>query len=231
MRVFFAALKEKNLEQTAISSIEAIHYMAGKSNYVRLSMAAQRTDTARNILVNAFLGEATEPDDVLVMLDYDHNHPIDIIDRLVAHNLDVVGALAFRRGEPFFPCAFFAQADGTLKHPETWEPKVYRCDAIGTAAIAIRRRVFDKFDSLNFMQAWFRFSYPEGSPVHPSEDMYFSHCCNIAGVPIHCDMGLITPHLSIGQIDASTWHQWLSDNPTKFREKTFYAPESERIVK
>lgn len=229
-QVYFAALKEKHLEQTAISAIEAIHYRAGQKNYVRLNTAAQRTDTARNVLVGAFMQMATDPNDVLVMLDYDHDHPIDIIDRLTAYNKSIVGALAFRRGEPYFPCVFFRHPDGTLRHPERWEPKLYRVDAMGTAAIAIRRYVFDELKAKGVGEPWFRYVYPEGSPVHPSEDMYFSHCCEMVGIPMYCDMGLITDHLTAGRINQHSWFSWLANNPNAFTDKTIAEAYPERVV-
>lgn len=224
MTVFYAALKEKQLEQTAIAAIEAVNYHAGAHQYVRLDCAAQRTDMARNILCRTFRSMAKDPEDTFVMLDYDHAHPIDIIEKLVAHNLPVVGALAFLRGEPYYPCVFFRNEQGVLQHPRTWQRQVYRVDAIGTAAIAIKRRVFDQLE-----EPYFVYTYPPGD-IHPSEDMYFCRQCELAGIPMYCDFGLVTPHLKTGSIDDLTWRTWLSDHPDTLPGKLIDSPNLERML-
>src|SRR3990172_3908985 len=91
---------------------------ADKVIYPLLSIAQQgfpfisinhgRTDLVRNKMALHLLQSHFTH---LIMLDIDHIHPGDIVQRLMKPFIDdrslrVVGGLNFRRGEPFDPCAF-----------------------------------------------------------------------------------------------------------------------------
>lgn len=208
--VYFTALKDKYGDQYAEDAIEAICLRAGYKGYTRLGLPAARVDIARNKLCAEFYTLATSPDDVLVMLDYDHRHPLDAIEKLVAHNRPVVGALYFRRGPPHDPMVFFRDQYGVMTQPRTWEPRLYRCAAIGTGAIAIQKRVLEQLYQ-KYGRKVFQYRYTD--TVDPSEDLYFSGLCEQEGIEMWCDMSFVTPHLTVAVVDEHSWHEWLVEHP------------------
>jgi hypothetical protein len=165
--------------------------------------------------VETFCAQTDDPEATLIQLDSDHNHPQDILDRLAAHDCGVIGALAFRRCEPFDPCAMFRGADNQLHSIATWEDgaTVIPCTVVGTGAIAIKRWVFDALRDKGYKPPYFKYFYPDETKAYPTEDVYFGLICDDAGIAHHVDVSLVTPHMTIGEVDAASWTQWLSDHP------------------
>lgn len=217
MTVFWAWLMERYVSDYAVESALTIAERAGAKGYKRITLPYMRTDVARTNIVAAFRRASKADDDVLVMLDCDHRHPVDVIDRLVAHRVSVVGALAFRRGAPYFPCVFFEDDKGEYHPPLTWRSELQPCDVVGTGAIAIQRKVFDVLEAAGLSEPFFRYEYPNGKV--PSEDIYFAAACAKAGIQQYCDFTLITPHLTAAEIDDESWRQWVADHPQDFGQE------------
>ena len=217
-RVWFAILMERSIEQTACAALFDVCMNAGANGYRRISLPYMRTDTARNRIIAAFLKEATEPDDVLVMLDADHAHPSDTVQRLAdnPHDIGVIGALAFRRGEPHDPCVFF-RAGEKLVQPHEWEQGRIKATIVGTGAIAVKRWVFDALNDRGDVQGglFFRYAYNIESEQQPSEDIYFGLACELAGIPHYCDTTLVIPHLTTAGIDEWSYRAWMEDHPER----------------
>jgi hypothetical protein len=212
-QVFWSTLLERSVQEQAVIPLLAVAGRAANQGYSLLATGYQRTDTARNYLIDVFLKNTTDPDDCLVMLDCDHAHPVDIVERLAAHNVGVVGALAFRRGEPFDPCFFVRTPDGKLAHLLEWRG-LMRGAVVGTGAVAIRRWVFDKLTEAGFGWPFFRYAYTDEETLRASgfqsEDVYFALNCEKAGIPHHCDTTLVTPHLITSAVDDETWKRWVT---------------------
>lgn len=174
-----------------------------------------RTDVNRNTFAKALLqSKATH----LVMLDLDHAHPPDIVERLARWVLQdrtrqVVGGLNFRRGEPYDPCAFIMGEDGELHAPADWPQGLIEVDAIGHGALLVSREVFERLEP-----PYWAYSYAHvDREIYPSEDMYFSWLCKEAGIKLWCDTMTTSPHLITGVIDESVFRSWLADNPDKIK--------------
>lgn len=210
--VYWAALLERSTQDNAVQTLLDVASHAGQMGYRRLRWPYSRTDVARNSLVAEFQRLAGDPDDALVMLDNDHLMPPDVITRLLAWNQGVVGALAFRRGVPYFPC-FFVKQDGAYQVMLEYEAGLIECALVGTGAIAIRRRVFDALDEAGYGWPYFRYAYPKGEQVHPSEDIYFGQICEKAGIPHHVDTTFCIPHITAATIDEESWKQFQADHP------------------
>ncbi|MFH1555136.1 MAG: hypothetical protein ABII76_09775, partial [Pseudomonadota bacterium] len=181
------------------------------------------TDNARNHIVSRFLQMSRHPDDMLVMLDGDHLHPPDVVDRLASHppGWGVVGALAFRRGPPHDPMFYFRDGRGELQQPaEDIDAVVYECDLVGSGAIGIRRWVFDKLDEAGYVWPYFRCQYVPGAQNRPGEEIYFGKTCEIVGIKHYVDATVEIPHLATSAITRATWRSYVRSHPERVREMT-----------
>lgn len=156
-----------------------------------------RIDVVRNIAATQLLAsEYTH----LLMLDIDHQHPIDIIQRLARWvllypNIEVVSGLNFRRREPFDPVAGSYDKDSKQKDRKmlvNWPQGLLPVDEVGGASLLVSRTVFTKL-----RPPWFFNVYDEVmSNSYPGEDIGFSRKCKEAGIQIYVDTTTSSPHCS-----------------------------------
>ncbi len=229
-QVYWAVLIERTIHQLAFQSLLNVAANAAQKGYMRLGAPYTRTDVVRNLLIKTFLEKTSQPTDTLVMLDNDHLFPEDILTRLVGRDKPVVGALAFRRGEPYFPCAFVRDATGALKVMESYPKGLVEVSLTGSGAIAIQRQVFTALDEAGYAWPFFRYIYKAGDPVLPSEDIYFGECCEAADIQHYLDTTLVIPHLTDGQVDEESWQMWVSDHRAEidspdFDHSSLFAPQ------
>jgi len=204
------------LPHEAVSAFLDIAMFCGAANFERIDLGYMRTELARNSFIQVFMQHCKDPNDVLVMLDADHLHPPNIVDRLASAppQVGVVGALAYKRGDKFDPCFYFADENGGLHAPMVWdEGKVYECSAVGTGAIAIKRWVFEQLKESGWGQPFFRYEYPtEPGEAMPSEDIVFARACMRAGIKHHCDTGTVTPHLRMTTVEGHEWAEFVKEH-------------------
>jgi len=211
--IYWSVLWERNSPWEATDALLNLAMEAGQYGYIRIQMGYTRTDNARNRITRAFCRATDDPDAVVIMLDNDHKHPGGLLTRLASRPEDIVAALAFRRSPPYDPLFYVRDESGNLRQPAEWEPgAVYYCQAVGTGAIAIKRRVFTALEAAGFTWPWFRYEYPEGD-IHPTEDLYFCRLCEQAGVTVACDTGAVIPHLAVQEIDQTTWAGYMQAHP------------------
>lgn len=207
-QVFWAFLLIPAILEHAVNSVINVAMRCGRLGYHRIMLPYMRTDRARNSVINVFKKESRNPNDVLVMLDCDHEHPFDVVERLAEHppEMGVVGALAFRRYHPNDPLFFSIGETGALHSPATWETDgVYRCDVVGHGAVAIRRWVFDRLDEAGFGWPYYRYEYPTDFGCDQSEDVYFARCCHAAGINHYCATSVEVPHLIHAVADSARY--------------------------
>ncbi len=201
------------MERTVLDAAFLYFWAIAQRGWPLLERLYGRTDVQRNQFARALL----ETDFThLMMLDLDHIHPPDVIERHARWVLDdprreVVGGLHFRRGEPFEPCAFVFGPDGELHAPADWEAGLYKVHAIGHGTLLVARRVFEVLP-----QPWWAYNYAyaeEGK--FPSEDMWFCYQLREHGLPMWCDTTITSPHLVTNTVDEDTWRAWLVDHPAK----------------
>jgi hypothetical protein len=221
--IFYACLMERGgaANDACCNALLDVAEHAGLNGHKHLRMGYGRTDFARNSFVSAFLQNSTSDNDLLVMLDCDHRHPADIVSRFAAHDPHegVVGALAFRRGEPYDPL-FFVRMDGGLHAIAEFEfGPTYACAIVSTSAIAIRRWVFLELAQFGWKQPYFKYEYPtDGS--QPSEDMYFGRICEQSGIQHYCDTSIIIPHATQAYVDADMYRAYLAEHQDLISTKT-----------
>ena len=212
-QIFWAVLLERAINNECVSSLIDLSVRAGALGYKRMNVPYGRTDFVRNAICDEFMRVSTDPHDTLIMLDNDHLHNIDTLERLVTHDLPIVGVLAFRRGKPYDPIAFVRDEKG-FHAMAKWEPgQLYKIDFVSPAAIAIQRRAFLHLEAEGFVRPWFRYTYEDNNAAMPSEDMYFADSCHRAGVSHYVDTGIVAPHLVNGWIDEHSWFAFSADHP------------------
>ena len=162
----------------------------------------------------------------LLMLDIDHKHPWDIVQRLARwvladDKIQIVGGMNYRRSAPFEPCAGFWGNDGLWYPPAEWEPGLMKVDMLGTASILIAREVFELIPP-----PWFANDYSlVWQDTWPGEDIGFSKLCNEYGIDLHVDTTTISPHLADSLVGEGTYRKHLENKDVKsisfedFREK------------
>ncbi len=207
-RILLYVLKERsisyaddvmdNLWQIAMQGVQPLFI-----NYSRTDLA--RNKAAEKLLASNFTH--------LIMLDIDHKHPIDIVQKLARwflidkfnsenekRNIQVVGGLNFRRSYPHDPCCHLISKDGAIYAPAKWDAGLIQVDDIGTGSIMIAREVFE-----TIQPPWFFNIYDKTwADVWPGEDIGFSHKCREYGIKLHVDTTLTSPHIitrEIGEAD------------------------------
>ena len=226
--VYFASLPERCgvANDEVYNRMMEIALKAGASGYHMATIGYSRTDKARNMLCKQFMETSDYDNDLLIMLDSDHMHPVDILDRFASHDpaLGVVGALAYRRGEPYDPLFFVRDAEGTMRVPAEFERgAIYPCAIVSTSAIAIRRWVLVELLKRGYDYPWFRYEYPVNGGL-PSEDMYFGWICERAGISHHCDTSLEIPHLGYRWTGTADFEAWKKAHPANIQN--FNSPQA-----
>jgi hypothetical protein len=156
----------------------------------------------------------------VLMLDTDHKHPSDIIQRLARRVIEdperlVVAALAHRRGEPYDPMMWVKKDDGYY-NIEEWEPgSLQECDVVATPAMLIHRNVFETLPP-----PWFFYDYEDMGPEmnRHTEDLGFCNKVRAAGIKIYCDTSITTPHMRSGSVDGRTWQSWKQTHPDEYAD-------------
>ncbi len=210
-RILVAFLLERSISYADLVFPSIVQIAA--QGPVILNMPYMRTDLARNKAAIEFLKTDFTH---LLMLDIDHVHPHDIIQRLARwvvadpKQFQVVGGLNFRRSEPHDPCAYKKGDDDSMWTIE-WDEKttLMEVDRIGTGSILIAREVFEKIPP-----PWFTNDYSQAwRDAWPGEDIGFSKLCNQHDVKIWVDCTTTSPHITPAIVDAASWERWKTNNP------------------
>jgi len=195
--------------ERAISDAEVVYpwLMAlGQQGWPIVSTGYGRTDVTRNRMAEHLL---ESPQTHLVMLDIDHDHPQDVVARLVrAVEEDpgrlVVTALSFRRGQPYEPIAYGRNEEGEFTPVIDWGPgEVLAVARIGFGAAIIAREVFNRID-----WPWFKYEYPQRGQ-YPTEDIWFAKQCEAAGIGMYVDTRIRNDHLSVARVNESVFRGYL----------------------
>lgn len=175
-----------------------------------------RTDANRN-QCGHFMLENTKYTHVC-MLDSDHAHPEDIVERLARWVLKdpdklVVGGLNFRRTPPFDPCMFQMGQDSKLYPPLEWSGCV-PVAAVGTGCVLISRKVFETMRPQEGKPPWFAYGYNwHHLGIYPSEDMFFAQLCRENGIQHWCDTTTTSPHMTEAYITEQHFRNFIHHNP------------------
>jgi hypothetical protein len=155
--------------------------------------------TARNSIVEKALEEKETTH--VFMIDDDMTFKPDILLRMLEHNVDIIGALAFKRTDTFAPCTYLGR-NGKL-YPIIPE-SMMKVTAVGSAGLLVKREVYEKVP-----YPWFETYYNEEKRL-TSVDIDFCNKARKAGFDIYVDPALEMGH--IGEPPVITRKQFLEKN-------------------
>jgi len=160
-------------------------------------------DTARNSIVEEFL---KAPGKYLMMIDDDHEFNFDIVEKLMSHNVDIVGGLAFKRRPGYEPCVYRQNQEDKQYYPIV--PKTFQeVDVVGTGGIMIKREVLE---GMSF--PYFYTEYDENK-VHWSVDFKFCINAKKQGFKIFVDPEVQLSHIGDPEIvTANTFFEYINKN-------------------
>jgi len=211
MRIMIGIPMERTINQHAFFGFWAI----AMGGWPIAKLEYTRNDIAREKFAEFLMSsQATH----LLMLDSDHIHPPDIVDRLARwfraypDLVQVVGGLNYRRGEPFDPCAFLDPGDGGFRRMDNWGLGATEIEALGTGSIMIARSVFEK---LADQKPWFGYDY--NLPGYPGTDMWFSRLCTKNDISLWCDTTTTSPHIGDRFITEKDYRAWIAEHMEEVR--------------
>lgn len=157
----------------------------------------------RNALVEMFLRTKHTH---LVMLDADHVHPPDVVERLAQWALRdrsrwIIGSLQFLKHEPFNPTVYDVDSSGRLIPIEAWTGSLEEHVATGMAATLFDRRVFTTLP-----WPWFQVAYWPKERSALGEDIYFCAQAHQHGLRIWVDTGLTSPHIAFDYVQSDAYN-------------------------
>jgi hypothetical protein len=139
---------------------------------------------ARNTIVRMAMGAGA---DYFLLVDADMVFPWDALDRLLAHNVDIVGVDYRKRKPPYETVGVYA--NGVID--PSWAKGLLEVEMLGLGLVLVRRRVFETLKGPWFARVW---QQPATSPDNPdgftTEDTWFFHHAKAAGFRAWCDMDL-----------------------------------------
>lgn len=155
-----------------------------KYRIMPMNMMGQDPAQSRNQMAQACMEHGAE---WFLFVDCDMVMPGDALKRLMAHDLDIVGADYRSRIAPYAPigrpAAATAQPDTGLAERE-W---------LGLGLILVRRRVLETLEAPWFVRVYRKDGFA-------TEDVYFCTRARSAGFKIWCDMDLTREVSHIGEI-------------------------------
>ena len=137
----------------------------------------------------------------VLMMDTDQvYHDQDLIMRLMAHDLDIVGGKVHRRYPPFEPIL-------NVNHEHVSDDEInagglIKVDATGTGCLLIKTECLK-----DIPRPWFEITTkPDGSKI--GEDIGFCYKAAAAGKQIFVDCGVSIGHLATMQVDGAFYKVW-----------------------
>lgn len=189
---------ERTVMVQAMDGMASVIYRAALHNWDIFNFGYRFTDVARNQMAEKLL----ESDNTwLCMLDSDHRHAPDVVEKLVAcalafpDQVDIVSGLNFRRGTPYEPMAYRYSDDGRLVPLYRWGEGLIEVDAVATCAVLIHRRVFEALTP-----PWFWFSYREDGRWQGEDINFFRRLKRETKFRVWVHPQITSPHLIVDEV-------------------------------
>lgn len=186
-------------------------WQIAQRGYALIDRGYGRVDVHRNEFAKILLASDFTH---LCVLDADHVHPPDVVERLARwgradeDKFKIVAGLNFRRGEPYDPLAFMVDENNVYHAIAEWPDALFRVDMAAPCAMLIHRSVFEAM-------AWPYWKYEYRNDNYVTEDLHFCAQARAVGFDIWVDGTLTSPHLIMESIDGSRFRAWIAAHPEK----------------
>lgn len=163
-----------------------------------------RIATTRNNLIRAFLDDTTA--EWLWMVDTDMTFEPDVLERLLACDVPVVGALCFARDkDSCYPTIYTQDGKGFIERMYDYpQDELLEVDATGAACLLIHRSALERIGVNNKEPyRWFADTSFEGREI--GEDITFCLRCWQLNIPVHVHSGVRVGHIKDVIIDEQTY--------------------------
>lgn len=159
----------------------------------------QRTDLAKE----AIRAGATH----VLYLDDDMRFPSDTLDRLLAHNKEIVAANYVTRKFPIQPVAFANDTDLTRVTTQPESTGLEAVASVGMGVMLVKTEVFDKIGLPYFM-----IGFSPKSQEYTGEDIFFCRKARQAGFGVFIDHDLSREVRHTGTLEFQHEHVWATQN-------------------
>ncbi len=167
--------------------------------------------------------------DWLLFIDDDMVWQPDAVRRLVEvreeHDLDIVGALCYRRSPPFQPTLYMREhpRSGSYNFLEKWKADVIEVDATGCAFLLIHKRAFEKIIGMEMPPVEERMKIGP-PPIFRwdgilGEDLRFCQDAKEAGCKIFVDTRIEIGHVSEIVVDRRSFLTEMALRPSELLEE------------
>jgi len=174
-----------------LSLIDLLSHINGKIRGRVLLYQSSIISKARNSI--AFQSES----DYLLFIDSDTVFSEEVLDQLLAHDKDIVGAIQHCKSYPYKPSVYNLNERNRFTGIFDVPDKLFKCDGIGFGIVLIKRKVFDAFtdDVIKKIGYPFNFYEREDDKIEEGEDLGFCRRVKELGFEIWCD-----PNIDIGHM-------------------------------
>ena len=187
MKVFVGVASHETQHVYSINSCYAMNREPEDVYKIRLM---PRGDMVRYEYANMILADTSYgPDDALLLLDGDQKHPLDMLEKLRLHDLDMVCAHYYRRDEGRIQSMCFELGDGTWPYKPFDNPPKEGLHEIGTTGfgcVLIKKKVLQALNAVT----------PEGTNMMET-DFTFFHKARQLGFRLWLDASLNSDHAVI----------------------------------
>ena len=147
---------------------------------------------------NMAIARLLKHEDWIMFMGDDHVFPpwflLNLLSKMYYHDYDILAPLCFRRSFPPSPVVFKLQGKSKngneilvpINLDDYPNGGIIECDAVGSAGMIVRRRVFEAMKP-----PWFRL----GGEMQEGEDIYFCRHAREHGFKIHVDLGIGLGHI------------------------------------
>ncbi len=220
---------EKQIEKDCFLRWVTLLLQWGAAGYACIGTSDGPVFLVRELLTKQFLANPEYTH--LLMLDTDHLHPEDVVERMVrwlGHPSRplVVGGLNYQRKVPYRPACFMFDPDGDklgLLTLTSWPAGLVKVDAVGASCLLIAREVFERIPA-----PYWEFSYRGGRLV--GEDIGFCHACGQAGIAVYCDTTTTSPHAGREWVTDATFRAWAASHAEEMGQPQQIQTEGHQIV-
>jgi len=129
----------------------------------------------------------------IFFIDADMMFPAETANRLIAHQVPVVGANYNHRYFPRTPTVKMHDGKGNVvgyKVDDLPKDELFQCFAVGTGCCMIQADVFK-----HIKKPWFTVVQSSEGQLLVTEDVWFARNCFHSGVPVYCDPTIKCGHI------------------------------------